>query len=640
MSGEYKKIKIFISSPSDLQQERKIARRVIETVENSIGNNLKITLEIKDWQTLPPGAFKNSPQDYINTMIGSYDIYIGIMGKRFGNKTEKAESGTVEEFERAYSKWRLNGKPEIMFYFKNLNTSPKNAEETKQLLQVLRFQEGLSSRVLWKTYGKPGDFERLLREDLQSKLQEMKRKPIARKSEDDTVSIKPTLPSYTNLNEMIEKRKITKISSSFIPGKKPSLSKFDRFRIQTTEGWVKKGGSDGKYKMTFNFVYVIEDPIRPFGIQIGETRSMRKQGHPNAIPDLTNLDLASIQNMYPFLQVTGFKWIRMVLAELSTDQKILDFIQNEDPDKEVKEIAAKNPSSSNELQKKECIFCQDSFRKERLQAADSGKTIIINNDFPYGPYFHHIVFPEKAIHAWEEMELEDIYDLNLTLWKFLRLQRIKNIWKTKDPKGVFIGMNSTIRHLVMGSKTLTSAGASIPHIHKQAWGMYPGGNILGDHLKRICEFYRDKNIDYLGAYLEYLKYKKMVLFEDENVALYVPFGQISIHEMQIMVKRGGACNYLDLEEKEIKSFSRAETMAFKLMKRMGIQSFNEVMISLPFEEKNDCFRLITCFVTREVDFAVSELNQLFVVDKHPEDTIKMMGPLERKTIQCISKERV
>jgi len=33
------------------------------------------------------------------------------------------------------------------------------------------------------------------------------------------------------------------------------------------------------------------------------------------------------------------------------------------------------------------------------------------------------------------------------------------------------------------------------------------------------------------------------------------------------------------------------------------------------------FRLIMAFITREVDLAVSELNHLYVVDRHPADTV-------------------
>ena len=105
--------------------------------------------------------------------------------------------------------------------------------------------------------------------------------------------------------------------------------------------------------------------------------------------------------------------------------------------------------------------------------------------------------------------------------------------------------------------------------------------------------------------------------------------------MQIMVKRAGACNYLSLSREEIKSISKAEAVAILFLKELGIKSFNEILINLPFEENSTYFRLIICFLTREVDIAVSELNQLFVVDKHPEDTVSILGPIKEMVLQSV-----
>ena len=112
----------------------------------------------------------------------------------------------------------------------------------------------------------------------------------------------------------------------------------------------------------------------------------------------------------------------------------------------------------------------------------------------------------------------------------------------------------------------------------------------------------------------------LVLWEDPSklVTLYVPFGQISIHELQIMVNREGVGNYLQLTREEIHALSRAEYIATRLYQKMGIQSFNEVLLTQPFSANEEFVRLILTFVTREIDIAVSELNLLYVVDKLPE----------------------
>ena len=634
---------IFISSPNDLVKERETVRRVTKAVDELIGDELKITLRTKDWESLPPTA--ENAQEYINKRIGAYDIYVGIMGDRFGTKTDKADSGTQEEFERAYAAWQSNGKPEIMFYFHAKSKTPANAAEAEQLLNVFRFQDELSSKIFWKNYTDSNDFERKFREDLEAKIKETILNPKFLITSGNLIGGDRETPSYTKIEDTAKGRNVLGINSSFSPRLGSDGPRFDRVRIPTTPGWYKPlkkddvGDGDvtnfNGVKLWDNFVYFIKDPIRPFGIQVGETRSRRHQGNPNAIPDLTNLDLKSIKNMYPFLQTTGFKWIRMVLAELSTDPKILQFIHDNDPEPHVKSIASRNPSASSELKEKECIFCNDTFLKDRKLLSGSDKTSIIHNDFPYGPYFHYIAFPTRPIHAWEELNLNDIYDLNLTLWNFLNHKKTHAVW-IPDPAGVFIGLNSTIRHLVMGTKTLTSAGASIPHIHKQAWGMVSGANSLGSYLDSICKHY-ENSCDYLNSYLEFVREKDMVLYEDSKVALYVPLGQISIHELQIMVKTPGKCDYLSLSKDEIISLSKAEAMAIEFLKALEITSFNEIMISLPFGETSKCFHLVTCFLTREVDIAVSELNQLFVVDKHPESTAEILRQIKATVMRGIDE---
>ena len=70
------------------------------------------------------------------------------------------------------------------------------------------------------------------------------------------------------------------------------------------------------------------------------------------------------------------------------------------------------------------------------------------------------------------------------------------------------------------------------------------------------------------------------------------------------------------------SLSKAEYIVSRLYGRLDINSFNEIMLSLPFDDdRSKKFRLIFTFITREVDLAVSELSLLYVVDQHPCDTM-------------------
>jgi hypothetical protein len=62
--------------------------------------------------------------------IPEYDIFIGIIWRRFGAPTKRAGSGTEEEFRIAYESWKRNREPrEILFYFCQAPVSPQMTVE-------------------------------------------------------------------------------------------------------------------------------------------------------------------------------------------------------------------------------------------------------------------------------------------------------------------------------------------------------------------------------------------------------------------------------------------------------------------------------------------------------------------------------
>ena len=435
-------LRIFLSSPNDVSEERDLVEHVVNRINRSLSDELSVFLRLLRWEQLAPSA--GNVQKRINEEIKRYDIFIGIMGDRFGSPTETSESGTQAEFEDAYELWKNNaGVYEIMFYFREIQCCPKNLDEAEQLYKAIKFRTEISEKLHYRKYKEPHDFEQFLRDDLEKTVKRLIKKEKA---------FQERHPIHTKQKILSTIEKIVRIwdtmpmPSSFIPGDCADVHRFYRAQIQTTDGFIRSNGED--HLIQGNFVTIFKDPVRPFDIQIGDTRSIRHTGNPNAIPDLTNLDLGSVKNMYPFIQVEGYKWIRMVLAELSSDQKILDFIHEKDNDPQVKIIAAKNPSASSELQNKECIFCQADFRLKRTKQSGSKKTLIIANDYPYGPYFHYIAFPSRPVHAWQDLELADIADLNQTILIFLKKKFEAHEW-ISQPAGVFIGLNSSIKHLVL-----------------------------------------------------------------------------------------------------------------------------------------------------------------------------------------------
>ena len=402
----------------------------------------------------------------------------------------------------------------------------------------------------------------------------------------------------------------------------PEERLFRRVLQKTTKGFD-EASEESNEDSNERSVYTVRDPLRPFETQVGLSRSSRPGGRGGEVPGVHGISLDTYRHMYVAIcDNKQYEWLRTVIAELATDPEVLSFIHDKDPSKAIRELAARNPFGSRELRQSACLFCKDWFLRKRIVdcKVDQTTACIIANDFPYGAPFHYVVMPTEPVHAWEAVEEKHLLAMNRLIRDFLEDPTVANI--IGSASGVRVGFNSSLRHLVLGKKTRSSAGATIAHVHKQVWGMAASGYNLGDHLVRLCDEYVER--DYLELYLNLLREAGFVLDEDDHVAIVVPLAQISLHEIHVMFKRAGAANFRDFTDEEIASFSRAEFIVTRLYEKLNIGSFNEVFLLDRFQRgtgrPRSKFRAIATFITREVDLAVSELSMAYVVDKLPEHT--------------------
>lgn len=367
-----------------------------------------------------------------------------------------------------------------------------------------------------------------------------------------------------------------------------------------------------------NEVFIINDPLRPFTIQIGSLRSQR----PSAKPGIIAGDISTEQLRMLPLQID---WLCMTLAEILSTPETLRFLSDqvaentsisEERKKSIQTVIAKNPNSPQHIQKQRCVFCDPELRKyERLSALDQEERFgayLIANGYPFGPHFHYLAITTDPVHSWEDLTLQQLCGLNLLIHEFCH--------SDKHPKyvaGVELGFNSSIRHLVLGKKTHTSAGASVPHIHKQVWGMVSRTCNLAEQLICVSQAYWSDGIDYLACYQKALKQHGYVIWQDDHVMLYVPYGQCSMHELQAMTVQPCG-SFTELTVEQVISLSKAEYIALRIFKALGVGSFNQVLLTkLHNDTRAPKFRLVEAFITRDVDLAVSELSMLYVVDRHP-----------------------
>jgi Domain of unknown function (DUF4062) len=170
-------IRVFVASPSDVNEERASLESVIGEVNSAI-YHLGVRLELIKWETNTYPEFGQDPQDVINRQIqDNYDIFIGVLWGRFGTPTKRAQSGTQEEFERAYTKWKSDPESvDVMIYFKE-EAIPRRNIDTNQINLVDEFRDGLGDLGgLYWTFQSSNDFEVTLRAHLNQVAHKWKNK--------------------------------------------------------------------------------------------------------------------------------------------------------------------------------------------------------------------------------------------------------------------------------------------------------------------------------------------------------------------------------------------------------------------------------------------------------------------------------
>ena len=147
-------LNVMIASPSDVIQERVIAREVIHEW-NAIHScdRSQVLLPI-GWETNSIPAMGGRPQELINKQIlRDADILVAIFWTRLGSSTGKSASGTVEEIEEHIA----TQKP-VLIYFSRTPVTPDSVDPD-QYSALAEFRKSLQSRGLYQEFDDAGDFQ-------------------------------------------------------------------------------------------------------------------------------------------------------------------------------------------------------------------------------------------------------------------------------------------------------------------------------------------------------------------------------------------------------------------------------------------------------------------------------------------------
>lgn len=166
MAKSISRLKLFLSCTSELEAERSLLPALLNEVNQALEDLRGVTIRLIDWRRdIVPGV-GTDPQQVINSQAGAYDIYLGLLGTRFGTPTPRAGSGTEDEFNSAYARFRTDPSSlRLLFYFRSGLSGSVLSVDPDQLRRVQEFRERLAAEkgVLFCDFGSTEAFLSLCR---------------------------------------------------------------------------------------------------------------------------------------------------------------------------------------------------------------------------------------------------------------------------------------------------------------------------------------------------------------------------------------------------------------------------------------------------------------------------------------------
>lgn len=168
--------KVFIASPSDVEQERNLVEDIVNEV-NSIVSDMQIQFVVKRWENANPQMGNSENVIMQQLKISECHVFIGILWCKFGTETGNHRgdyyylSGTEEEFDEAYDSWKAKTMPHIMFYRCVRNVPFQIVGQYKDQIDRIddffkKFGPYGEHPGLYKRYEKTQDFKKSVRKAL------------------------------------------------------------------------------------------------------------------------------------------------------------------------------------------------------------------------------------------------------------------------------------------------------------------------------------------------------------------------------------------------------------------------------------------------------------------------------------------
>ena len=177
MPIEAKLYRVLIASPGDVTEERAIVREEVDRWNSMNSESMKIVLLSVGWERDATPDLRERGQAVINRqLVDSCDILIGVFWTRIGTLTPEAESGTVEEIERAAAEGKR-----CIVYFSNKPALQLSVDQ-KQHERLEKYKEELNQRGLTCLYVDTSEFKEKVFHHITSTIYEFAREEVERRA--------------------------------------------------------------------------------------------------------------------------------------------------------------------------------------------------------------------------------------------------------------------------------------------------------------------------------------------------------------------------------------------------------------------------------------------------------------------------
>lgn len=155
-------VRVFLASPGDLAEERKLAKTAVDQFNSLFADHYGYQVDLIGWEDTV--SMHGRPQEIINKDLARCELFIGILWKRWGTPPDNQgiySSGFEEEFRLTLARRGEGNTPEMSILFKEV--PPELLRDPgDQLKKVIAFRQELVDKkyLLFENFADVIDFER------------------------------------------------------------------------------------------------------------------------------------------------------------------------------------------------------------------------------------------------------------------------------------------------------------------------------------------------------------------------------------------------------------------------------------------------------------------------------------------------